>query len=272
MEENQVVDDGIIEEGSHDYEMLKVAQNVQVRDGDDLININMVGDEEEDQDYEDEETTEETGEEYTPEENVPEFQESENLESFSKQLDENREGFEELASKAIETGKVTQNDIDSMLNEYEENGTLSESTLAKLEEAGYPRKFIQSYIDAQEAVATRYANEIYNYAGGKESFDRYVEYLGNTSPDTLELLQDAVESGNLKSIKGILGLARDSMISKYGRSQKRTVTSQARQVAAPRVEAFGSKQEMVQAMSDPRYGRDAEYTNAVAIKVYNSNF
>ena len=271
MEENQVVEPNVIEEGSHEYEMLKASLNVQVRDGDDLININVVGDEEDD--YEDEVTEDTVDEEANEAEDViPELKETDNLDAYSKQLDENREGFEELTSKAIETGKVTQEDIDNMMVEYEESGKLSDATLSKLEEAGYPRKFIQSYIDAQEAVATRYANEIYSYAGGKESFDKYVEYLGNTSPETLDLLQEAVEGGNLKSIKGILSLARSSMVSKFGKPQKRTVTQQARQVAAPRVEAFGSQKEMIDAMSDPRYGRDAEYTQAVAQKVYNSKF
>ena len=267
MEENQVVEPNVIEEGSHEYEMLKVSQDIQVRDGDDLININVV-DNDGDEGIEDNVGEEANG----AEDVIPEFNPESDIDAYSKQLDENREGFEELTSKAIESGKVTQEDIDNMMIEYEESGKLSDATLSKLEEAGYPRKFIQSYIEAQEAVATRYANEIYNYAGGKESFDKYVEYLGNTSPETLDVLQEAVESGNLKSIKGILSLARSSMVSKFGKPQQRTVTQQARQVAAPRVEAFSSQADMITAMSDPRYGVDKAYTESVALKVYYSNF
>ena len=268
MEENQVTNEDFIEEGSEDYEFIEKAQNVRIRTGDDQITVKS----QEPDDYEEENVQEETFEENeTPEQEIPELEETEELATIEKQLEDNRNGFDDMTSKALESGKMVQSDIEIMMKEYEEHGELSESTLAKLEEAGYPKSFVRSYIQGQEALATRYAHEIYNYAGGKESFDRYVNHLGEVSPESLELLQEAVTGGNLKTVKGILNLARDSMVSKFGKQQQRTVTNVAKQTVAPKADVFESKREMMDAMSDPRYCRDAAYTNSVDAKLLRSN-
>ena len=268
MEENV----NVIEEGTPQYEFLEKAQNVEVRDGDDLINIELMNEEDEstEADVEQSETeVEPVGEE---EGGLQELNSFDKVESISDKLTANRNGFEEMTSKAIEAGKMSSSDIEVMMNEYEKEGTLSEATLSKLAEAGYPESFVRSYIQGQEALAQQYTNEIFAVAGGEENFNRYTKHLESVSPTTLKALENAIVNCDLDSVKGIMELTRTSIASRYGKSQQRTVTQQVKQVHTPRVESFGSKADMVSAMSDPRYNRDPQYTREVNTKVINSNF
>ena len=266
MEESVVIDTedtSFIEEGSSDYALIQEAQKVEIRDGDDLINIKL---EEPEEEYE--EVIEETIEE-TPQVEEPELQDFNKVEDIGTQLEENRKGFESMTEKAVESGKMTQSDIELMMTEYENNGTLSKATLDKLAEAGYPESFVRSYIQGQEALARDYTNQIYEYAGGRENFDRYTKHLGDTSPATLDALETAITNCDLKTIQGIMQLTREAMASKYGRPQQRTVTRTVQQ-AAHQPQGYQTREEMFVAMSDPRYGRDEGYTRHVENMVFKS--
>lgn len=267
------MEETIIEEGTQEYEYLEKAQNVEVRDGDDLINIS-VTDETTDEDInynEEVEPTLEDGEEYTPNEEVPELKPTEQVEDVVTKLEANRQGFEEMVGKAIESEKVTASDIEFMMKEYEDSGKLSEATLDKLAEAGYPRSFVEAYIQGQEALANQYQNEVYNFVGGKDNFDKYVDHLQRTSPATVDALENAIVNCDMTSIKGILQLTRESMATKFGRKAERSVVRQTTNVQAPKQIGYGSKQELVAAMSDARYGRDTAYTREVEQKVLHTN-
>ncbi|ASD51042.1 capsid and scaffold protein [Pasteurella phage PHB01] len=266
-----------------EHEEAMLALDVAVRDGDDLISVAkdeegygsfeedennqrvLVNSEGEQEDTEGEPAESEGGEE------LPEIGETpEGLTNISAELKENIDGFYEMAQCAIDKGLLTDEQINSFLDEYEEKGTLSEDVLNKLEEAGFTKAFVKSYIKGQEALANKYEQQIYDYAGGKDNYAKIMGHLQAENPALIESFVKAVNDHDLQTIQGILKSARDSASRKYGKPAERSIAKKA--VAQPQsqpqeTKGFASRDEMVKAMSDKRYGRDKAYTDEVVRKV-----
>lgn len=269
-------------------EVLANAQNIYVRDGDDLIEVVQSNTEEEEtteedteeetsEDEPDEEVVEETSTEEGEEEPLSEggfTEESEKeVESISKTLQDNQTGFMDMVNKTVSDGKITTEEVTKILEEYDSEGGLSEASLKKLEEAGYSRTFVKSYIEGQEALAQKYMNEIFRYAGGEDNFRRVVEHLNTISPDAVDSLVNSISNHDLKGVKGILSMARDSLSKKYGVRQQRTVTTKsAKSSKSTNADGnvFKSESEIIKAVNDPRYSRDASYRQQVEAKLANT--
>ncbi|MFW3388684.1 UNVERIFIED_CONTAM: hypothetical protein RF648_22135, partial [Kocuria sp. CPCC 205274] len=83
----------------------------------------------------------------------------------------------------------------------------------------------------------------------------------------------AIANRDLESAQAIIDLAGTIRKKTYGQPAQRTVTARAVPVNATpmvRPEGFASKQEMIAAMNDSKYGRDAAYTQEVQRKVHHS--
>lgn len=259
--------------GSEEYNIqMATKDGVEVTSNNEKIEVEV---EYEDENNEVQEEASESINEDTPstEETPPEINTETTIDDVSNQLQASRESFGELVEKAVESGKMSNEDIQGLLEEYASKGSLSEATLDKLAEAGYPRSFVDSYIKGQEAITKQYVNEIYNLAGGKDTFDKYAAHIKETSPETFEVLADAVDAADVKTVRGILTLARNSLVSKFGSPATRTVTSKSRpQQAQTAPQGFASRNEMVTAMSDKRYRDDPAYRAEVQRKIIISNF
>lgn len=272
-------------EDLNEHQKSMLEQDVAVRDGDDAITFKQLEAEQEEATEEDEnvegaegeETEGQDGESETDSEE-PEFVElgdtpKELTESVSA-LDENEAAFDDMVSAAVEAGKVTADDIATIKAEYASKGELSEASYAKLAEAGYTKRFVDSFVRGQEALAEQYAAGVVRYAGGAEQFNRILSHLESNDKSTKEALESAILRKDLVTAKAILNLAGRSLGKARGVQPQRTVTTQGKPaVAAPKVqtEGFSSKADMVKAMSDPRYLRDAKYTMEVRAKVAASS-
>ena len=256
---------------------LNIPEGVEIRSGNDLIKPEVTTgpyrEEEASEDSLNEETVDEQAEESEGEEaeaeneTPPELNEDKGINEIKKKIDEGQEGIDSLIDVAIKAEKLTQDDVNIFMTEYETNGSLSEKSLAKLEEAGYTRGFIMSYIQGQEALAQQYTQAIYEYAGGKQQFDKYVEHLQNTAPSMVNSLQRAMENSDIETIKGVFEMARHSMITQFGKPAMRSVTKKATVSVPKREEGFSSQEEMIKAINDPRYTRDAKYRAEVERKM-----
>lgn len=197
------------------------------------------------------------------------------LVAASKQITEYADGFEQMQAQAVERGLPVE--VAAQIRaEYEGDGNLSEESLKALEEAGYSRGFVQAYISGQESIAAQYVSQVMEYAGGKDAFNKIVSHMQANSPETLEVLEDAIQRQDIKAIKSTINLAMAARTQKFGKAPNRSVTARAPAVAAqratPKVEGFANTNAMVAAMSDPRYGRDAAYRASVVAKVHASTF
>lgn len=269
-------------EDLNEHQQSMLEKNVAVRDGDDAITFKQLEAEQEEateeanpdtQDGEEDEGGNDEGQQ-DDQEFIELGDTPKELTDSVQALTENEAAFEDMVASAVESGKVTADDITAIKAEYAKDGKLSDASYAKLQEAGYTKRFVESFIRGQEAMAEQYAAGIVRFAGGSDQFNRVLSHLQTNDPSTKEALEAAIIRKDVATAKAILNLAGKTMGKAVGIKPARTLTTQGKPVAAtPKVaaEGFASKADMIKAMSDPRYLRDAAYTNSVRDKVAASS-
>lgn len=189
----------------------------------------------------------------------------------TSQIAEYASGLQEMKEQAIANG-LTPEAAAKIEAEYEENSELSAESLKALEDAGFKPAFVKSFLQGQESIASAYVSQIIQYAGGQTQWDTLIGHLHSNSPETVEVLEDAMNRQDLKAVKATINLAKASHKAKFGAAPARNVAAKAPAVAAKaaqqtQIEAFKSSDEMVKAMSDRRYATDPAYRAQVRAKV-----
>lgn len=209
-----------------------------------------------------------------------ESEEPQQSEEANKQTDEQKEQGEkpdDLQTTVDEQNKAAEDikadltnkgiDFDALSDEYDKNGGLSEDSLKKLEEAGYPKSVVSAYIAGLEATAEKFVNDVVSHVGGADKYRQIAQFIATSGQ--AEAYNAMLEKGNLSEIKLALDGFRARMQARTG-STGRSILGGG---GSGKVNnGYGSKQEMVKAMSDKRYGRDKGYTMEVQRKVMNSSF
>lgn len=161
-------------------------------------------------------------------------------------------------------------DFESAIKELETSGELSEATLTKLEEAGYPKAVIKGYIKAAEIVERDFENAVYGLVGNKEEYTKVISWANLNVPKSEQAAYDAaLDRGDLQTAKLYIDTFKSRMGEKFGSGQPRLPGSPA---LTKTVEGFNTKQEMTKATSDKRYGRDAQYTTEVQNKILKTSW
>lgn len=177
------------------------------------------------------------------------------------------------ASKAEEEAKKALADkglsFDDAAAEYERDGKLSERTYQDLEKAGFGRNLVDAYIAGVEARSTSVANTIMNSVGGQEAYNKIANYIASKGDSAIDAYNNLVEQGNVSAISMFLSGVQAEMTLKNGTSNRTIMGSQ---VSANVNSGYSSQDEMVKAMSDPRYESDMRYREEVVNKLRNSNF
>lgn len=177
------------------------------------------------------------------------------------------------ASKAEEEAKKALADkglsFDDAAAEYERDGKLSERTYQDLEKAGFGRNLVDAYIAGVEARSNDVANTIMNSVGGQEAYNKIANYIASKGDSAIDAYNNLVEQGNVSAISMFLSGVQAEMTLKNGTSNRTIMGSQ---VSANVNSGYSSQDEMVKAMSDPRYESDMRYREEVVNKLRNSNF
>lgn len=278
-----------------DAEMIQ--KPVTVRDGDDLLEVNLPAEDEtvveEDEGAEVEQEVETEGGENEDESSgdeaegtefeLPEYQAADpkDLTEAAALMREADAGQADLTAKALEAG-LSQDALDKATTEFAKDGKFTEGTYEALAKAGFSKSFVDSYMAGQEAVATKFVQSIYNHVGGQENFVKVTQHIAATKPEVAQAFDAAVERNDVATIRALLDSAvaefRQSPPTKEGKAPKRNLAAAAKAAApgagtkANKVEGFTNRQEMVKAMSDKRYGKDAAYRREVELKVLHATF
>lgn len=202
----------------------------------------------------------------------PTTQEPTNEENTESDADKATKVFQE-ASKAEEEAKKALADkglsFDDAAAEYERDGKLSERTYQDLEKAGFGRNLVDVYIAGVEARSNAVANTIMNSVGGQEAYNKIANYIASKGDSAIDAYNNLVEQGNVSAISMFLSGVQAEMTLKNGTSNRTIMGSQ---VSANVNSGYSSQDEMVKAMSDPRYESDMKYREEVVNKLRNSNF
>lgn len=157
-------------------------------------------------------------------------------------------------------------DFNQAIKEYNEYGALSSKTMADLAQAGYPSEVIEGFIESRQNLESEFTNAVYNSAGGEQAYNKVIEWAqGNLSNKVLSSFNRAIDNNNLEAVALMFEGMKAKMVAKQG---TRNPTIMGGGVTNGGYKGFSNKQEVVEAMSDPRYGTDPNYTRSVELKMF----
>ena len=169
--------------------------------------------------------------------------------------------------QAAEYLKTKGLDISALESEYLETGTLSEEAYKKLSKAGFPRVFVNEYLSGMQAMAEQARADVMNLAGGEEAYGGMVEWAKNSlNEQEIAAYNRAMDSGDLETIK----LAVVGLKARYRSATNEPGLVMGRTASPTSGTTYETDDEIVAAMSDPRYKKDPAYRRQVMQRVMNS--
>jgi len=195
------------------------------------------------------------------EEDSPEVEESESAQEMADKLD----------AKATEVSEVLDKaglDFGTFQEEYLQNGGLSDDAYKALDEAGFDRSLVDSWIKGQEALANRTTQEVFGIVGGESNYQEMVQWASDAlDASEIEAYNANVDSGDPALVRfAVQGLAARYR-SEVGTEPKLVQGNNATSSSG----AFQSAAELTAAMRDPRYHNDPAYRKTVADKLARSS-
>lgn len=159
-------------------------------------------------------------------------------------------------------------DFNAFQEEYFEQGGLSAEAYEALDDAGFPRNLVDSWIAGQEALGAQVQSQVFNSVGGEQQYQAMTQWAAeNLSPSEIEAFNANVDSGDPSltqfAVQGLFARYRSEGASEPQLMQGRPSNNQGG--------AFNSVAELTAAMSDPRYHNDPAYRQSVAQKLSRSN-
>ena len=112
------------------------------------------------------------------------------------------------------------------------------------------------------------AQQLFEMVGGEKAYKSMIQWAGqNLSQEEIQMYDNVMASGNPSSIY----FAVQALANKYGEATGSDGQLLTGKGTANQTQGFRSQQELVQAMSDPRYDRDPAYRQEVMQKLENSD-
>ena len=159
-------------------------------------------------------------------------------------------------------------DYDALVKEYEDNGKLSEESMKALKGAGYPETVVNAFIKGFEAQVNEFTNAVYKMAGGEAEYGKLCNFIKGLGEADVQAFNETINSGSLTQLAALINGYKAQMTTKYETSN-RSILGGANAVEA---QGFNSKDAMIKAMNDPRYGNDMAYTAKVQRMTMQSTF
>jgi len=162
-------------------------------------------------------------------------------------------------------------DAEDISNRFLENDEISEDDYSKLAEAGFSKQVVDLYLDGvrNAGIAGEVdAEGIKESVGGDESYGQMVSWaMDNLPAEDIQAFNKLTDTGDGPAIK----LAVQGIYSQYNNAmgiEPNLVSGRASQSGPT---PFRSTNEVVTAMSDPRYGKDVTYTEDVQRRLGGSD-
>ena len=146
---------------------------------------------------------------------------------------------------------------DEMIQEYSQNGQLSERAYRELEEkAGLPRVMVDSYCAGQQARYELWANHVKSMVGGEENYAELMSFANETYSDSeKDAFDRAINSGDPQAARMVL----DALVYRYQEANPEYDDGyefEGQATNEPDVDGYSSPEEMYEVMEDPRMDTD----------------
>jgi hypothetical protein len=166
-------------------------------------------------------------------------------------------------------------DVEDITQRFSDTGEINEDDYSKLGEAGFSKQVIDTYLNglrgtggSPEDVTIAQSNEIKQSVGGEEAYKQLVEWSTNNLPkETLDSFNELLETANVPVIKIAVQGLKAQMNESQGYEPDLIGGRTPRNDNNP----FQTAAEITAAMSDPRYGKDAAYTQSVYARIGSSD-
>jgi len=157
--------------------------------------------------------------------------------------------------------------FDKFAEEFSSKGELSSDSFAELEQMGYPKEMVETYIQGMKASSTADVDAVMEVAGGSDGYQELTDWAkANMQSNELEMYNNMVGTGtdNAKMAVEWLMSKREAVEG----VEPTLITGKAKAAAK---DEFRSTAEVVTAMKDKRYGKDPAYTKDVEQKLSRSS-
>lgn len=176
------------------------------------------------------------------------------------------------ATQALQADLEKRNiDFKALEDEYNEKGNLSDASMKALADAGYPKEVVDAYLSGVQATQEKFYNTVVGFAGSEEEYRQVAQFVQSQGENAVDNFNNAIEGGNLGVIKMVIDGVKANMKAVNGTSNQ-TILGQSTGGTTENTNAFLTKQQMVEAISDPRYSKDPIYRKQIETKIMNSNF
>lgn len=174
-------------------------------------------------------------------------------------------------TEAIEVAQVLDKagiDFNNLQSEYDTHGGLTEASYNQLEEAGYPKSLVDTWISGQQSLANDLHSRVFDSVGGEENYSSMIAWAGDNLPESdIGAFNQAIDSGDINMVN----FAVNGLAARY-RSEVGTEPRLLQgEVTGNSGGSFQSAAELTAAMRDPRYQNDPAYRKVVSDKLSRSS-
>ena len=165
-------------------------------------------------------------------------------------------------------------DPEDITNRFLETGNINDDDYAKLQEGGFSKQVIDTYLDGIRSqgniaeIAKGEISDIQQIAGGEQGYEQMRSWANeNLSKDEIIAFDNLTATGSAPAIK----LAVQGLYSQYSNAMGIEPDLVSGRPSSNGLAPYRSAAEVTAAMSDPRYGRDMTYTGTVQEKLRESD-
>mgnify|MGYP001292800876 CR=1 FL=1 len=165
-------------------------------------------------------------------------------------------------------------DPEDITNRFIENGNISDDDYSKLEEGGFSRQVIDTYLDGVrsqgnvEQIARGEISSIKEIAGGDQGYEQMKSWANeNLSQDEITAFDNLTATASAPAIR----LAVQGLYSQYSNAMGIEPDLVSGRPSSNGLAPYRSAAEVTAAMSDPRYGKDMTYTGTVQERLRESD-
>jgi len=159
---------------------------------------------------------------------------------------------EDTRKAASEALKEKGLDLSAYETEYFDQGELSAESYTKLGEAGFSKELVNNYLAGQKALSEKFAEQVYEMAGGSEAYSELMGWAKDSLPDNVKVaFNEVVTSGNLETVDLMIAGLKAKRDAAGGGSEPQALVHGDKAVAS--TAGYNSVDEMVKDMNDPKY-------------------
>lgn len=161
-------------------------------------------------------------------------------------------------------------DFSKFESELASSTGLSDASYEALLKAGYSKAVVDTVVNSYQMAANGFVASVKAAAGGDEEFTKVLAFIKTQPQDVQNAYNQALDTKNVGLVKAVLGGIKAAMGNQLGNSGEQIIANSGGGSGVNATPEFLSVTDMVTAISDDRYQKDAAYTKEVIARINRS--